>query len=286
MIRYYCFADRVIEISGLPDHMLDGEYLEPFRCRQSLPDMKIYVQQNYVEYPDSSKKLNGCRYFERNGKYYQVHEFSYASAAVMTALEDWKEKMVTVIVDPDICKERIFTVNQLLSLSGFFSGLLYRGCVTFHCSYILVGNFAILFAGFSGMGKSTQAELWRRYRNAEIINGDRALIFQREDGWYAGGISACGSSKICRNYTAKIAAVILLEKGSDNRVFPMKIAEKYRALLTGMAFHRWKEEEIDTAGNLAMDILSELPMYRLRNRADEESVEVIEKEIGGTLYDI
>ena len=99
-------------------------------------------------------------------------------------------------------------------------------------------------------------------------------------------ISFCGSSKICRNYTAKIAAVILLEKGSDNRVFPMKIAEKYRALLTGMAFHRWKEEEIDTAGNLAMDILSELPMYRLRNRADEESVEVIEKEIGGTLYDI
>ena len=68
--------------------------------------------------------------------------------------------------------------------------------------------------------------------------------------------------------------------------FPMKTTEKYRALLTGMAFHRWGKEEIDTAGNLAMDILSELPMYRLRNRADEESVEVLEKEIGGTLYDI
>lgn len=66
----------------------------------------------------------------------------------------------------------------------------------------------------------------------------------------------------------------------------MKTVEKYRALLTGMAFHRWGKEEIDAAGNLAMDILSELPMYRLRNRADEESVEVLEQVIGGALHDI
>ena len=285
MIRYYCFADRVIKISGLPDYMSDGEYLEPFRYRQSLPDMKIYVQQNYIEYPASSKILNGCRYFEQNGKYYQVHEFSYVSAAVMIALEDWKEKAVTVTVDPDICKERIFTVNQLLSLAGFSSGLLYRGCVTFHCSYILIGNRAVLFAGFSGMGKSTQAELWQRYRGAEIVNGDRAMIFRREDGWYAGGGSACGSSKICKNRTAKIAAIVLLEKGKENRIFSMKSIEKYRMLLTGMAFQRLSREETETASRLAMNILSDVPVFRLCNKADLEAIEILERQIGGILYD-
>ena len=91
---------------------------------------------------------------------------------------------------------------------------------------------------------------------------------------------------MCKNYTAKISTVVLLQKGPDNQVFPMETVEKYRALLTGMAFHRWGKEEIDVAGNLAMDILSELPMYRLRNRADEESVEVLEQVIGGALHDI
>lgn len=286
MIRYYRFADRIIAIKGLSDHMPDGEYLEPFSCRQSLPDMEIDVQQKYIECPLFSDEMNGCRYFERNGKHYSVHEFGHVLTAVTAALEDWKENVVTVTVNPEICGESIFTVNQLLSLSGFSSGLLYRGCAAFHCSYILVKNRAVLFAGFSGQGKSTQAELWRRFRGAELINGDRALIFQRRDGWYAGGISTCGSSKVCRNYTSKIAAIILLEKGKENVLYPMKQIEKYRALLTGMAFQRRSRKETETASRLTMDIISEVPMYRLYNRADEESVEVLEKEIGGTLYDI
>lgn len=286
MIRYYCFADKVIAVRGLQNSIPDGEYLTPFICGQSQPDIEICVRQDYIECPDTSEKLNGCTFFERNGKHYQVHEFGYAPFAVMTAPEDWKEKMVTVTVDPDICGEKIFTVNQMLSLSGVSSGLLYRGRVSFHCSYVVVGDRALLFAGFSGTGKSTQAELWRRCRGAEIINGDRALIFRRENGWYAAGISTCGSSKICRNCTAEIAAIVLLEKGKETILYSMEKTEKYRTLLTGMAFQRWSREETETACRFAMDIISEVPMYRLCNRADEEAVEILEKEIGGALYDI
>lgn len=285
-MRYYRFADIAFEVDGLPEKLPDGKYLNLFRTASVVPDITLHVQNTTLVLPSDAVRSGNICYVEREGKHRIYGWFRTPNPAISFVLNDWKNAEITVDVHPELYDDAAFTANWLLSLSGFSTGLLYRKCATLHCSYILVENQAILFAGFSGMGKSTQAELWRRYRNAEIINGDRALIFQREDGWYAGGISACGSSKICRNYTAKIAAVILLEKGSDNRVFPMKIAEKYRALLTGMAFHRWKEEEIDTAGNLAMDILSELPMYRLRNRADEESVEVIEKEIGGTLYDI
>ena len=285
-MRYYRFADIAFAVDGIPEKLPNGKYLSLFRAASVVPDITLHVQNNTLVLPSDAIRSGDIHYVEREEKYRIYGWFRTPDPAVSVILNDWKNAEITVDVHPDLYDDAAFTVNWLFSLSGFSTGLLYRKCATFHCSYILVKNQAVLFAGFSGMGKSTQAELWQRYRNAEIINGDRALIFRREDGWYAGGLSACGSSKICRNHTAKIAAVVLLEKGPDNQVFPMKTVEKYRALLTGMAFHRWEKEEIYTAGDLAMDILSELPMYRLRNRADKESVEVLEKEIGGILYDL
>lgn len=285
-MRYYRFADIAFAVDGLPEKLPDGKYLNLFRTASVVPDITLHVQNTALVLPPDAVRSGNIHYVEQEGKHRIYGWFRTPDPAVSFVLNDWKNAEITVDVHPELYEDAAFTVNWLLSLSGFSTGLLYRKCATFHCSYILVENQAILFAGFSGMGKSTQADLWQRYRNAEIINGDRALVFKREDGWYAGGISACGSSKMCKNYTAKIAAVILLEKGPDNQVFPMETVEKYRALLTGMAFHRWGKEEIDVAGNLAMDILTEVPMYRLYNRADEESVEVLEKEIGGTLYDI
>ena len=285
-MRYYRFADIAFAVDGLPEKLPDGKYLNLFRIASVVPDITLHVQNNTLVLPSDAIRSGNIHYVEREREHRIYEWFRTPNPAVSFVLNDWKNAEITIDIHPELYDDAAFTVNWLLSLSGFSAGLLYRKCATFHCSYILVENQAILFAGFSGRGKSTQADLWQRYRNAEIINGDRALIFKREDGWYAGGISACGSSKICRNYTAKIAAVILLEKGSDNQVFLMKTAEKYRALLTGMAFHRWGKEEIDIASRLAVDILSELPMYRLCNRADEESVEVLEKKIGGALCDI
>ena len=43
----------------------------------------------------------------------------------------------------------------------------------------------ILFSGPSGVGKSTQADLWRRYQDARMINGDRTIMGRTEQGWIA-----------------------------------------------------------------------------------------------------
>ena len=174
------------------------------------------------------------RYFvEKQGKRYLYSWFRTPHPAVISAPEDWAKQDVPIVINPELCKDCLFTVNQLLSLSGFYSGLLHRGCGVLHSSYVAVGDRAILFAGFSGQGKSTQAELWRQYRGAEIINGDRALIFRRKGSWYAGGLSVCGSSQICVNRTVKIAALILLEKSKKNVVCPVAAAARCY-LLTGL----------------------------------------------------
>lgn len=66
--------------------------------------------------------------------------------------------------------------------------LLERNAVVLHASYIEHEGDAVLFCAPSGTGKSTQAELWKKYRSARIINGDRCLIRKGEAGFTAGGI--------------------------------------------------------------------------------------------------
>ena len=286
MIRYYKFADVQFSLEGLPENIPDGKYLGMFRIDPAAPNLTIKIQLQELELTEDAIH-EGNRYFvEKQGKRYLYSWFRTPHPAVISAPEDWAKQDVPIVINPELCKDCLFTVNQLLSLSGFYSGLLHRGCGVLHSSYVAVGDRAILFAGFSGQGKSTQAELWRQYRGAEIINGDRALIFRRKGSWYAGGLSVCGSSQICVNRTVKSAALILLEKSKKNVVCPVAAAEGYSAVMTGIAFHRWSSSEMLLADRLVMDIISEVPMYRLYNRADEESVEVLEKEIGGTLYDI
>lgn len=51
-----------------------------------------------------------------------------------------------------------------------------NGGFVFHSSYVEVDGKAVLFTAPSETGKSTQAELWRSLRGAEIINGDRSVV--------------------------------------------------------------------------------------------------------------
>lgn len=65
----------------------------------------------------------------------------------------------------------------LLEAVDLFDILAERGMLVLHSSYVLrKEGDAILFSGASGIGKSTQAELWREFASARVINGDRALI--------------------------------------------------------------------------------------------------------------
>ena len=286
MTRYYKFADIRFAIEGLPDTVSEGEFLHLFRTDMDKPDLMVKVHLQELELSEKAVR-SGDRYFlVENGKQYLYSWFRTPRPAILNAPADWKSDYVLVCMNHELCEDRLFTVNQLLALSSFTSALVFRGCAVFHCSYVLTGNKALLFAGASGAGKSTQAALWERLRGARIINGDRAILFRRSDGWYAGGISVCGSSRICENRTAKIAAVVALEKGTDNRLLPMSVSEKYRTILAGMAFQRQSPEESERADRMAMEIISELPIFRFRNRADAESVDVFEHEIGGVLYDL
>lgn len=66
----------------------------------------------------------------------------------------------------------------------------------FHAAQITYQETGILFAGPSGAGKTTQAKLWERFRNARIICNDRTLLRKQDGNWYSYGYPMDGSQPV------------------------------------------------------------------------------------------
>ena len=83
---------------------------------------------------------------------------------------------IPVVDYPDSYLETLAVYRKIVESMLGYDTLLMHGAV------IAVGNKAWLFTAPSGTGKSTQAELWERYRNAEQINGDRSWPIRYHSG--------------------------------------------------------------------------------------------------------
>lgn len=166
----------------------------------------------------------------------------------------------------------------LLEGVDLFDILAERGMLVLHSSYVLrAEGDAILFSGASGIGKSTQAELWREFAAARVINGDRSLV--DVDRGMAHGIFYSGTSGICENHSAPIRAIVLPEQRAENRVFVPGHRETFMRLLNQCSYYPWDAESAALMTELVARLVGRVPIYRLDCRKDEGAVRALENEL-------
>lgn len=154
----------------------------------------------------------------------------------------------------------------------------FRG-VLLHSSFIKWRNKGVLFCGPSGVGKSTQANLWKKHENAEILNGDRAGIRCVEDMWYAYGLPYAGSSGIYRNDKAELCAIVVLHQASENTIERLDAATAFRYLYPEVTVHRWERSFVERTWGTLVDLLAAVPVYKLNCNVDKNAVEVLKRII-------
>lgn len=167
----------------------------------------------------------------------------------------------------------------LFSLLGLERMILKEGCILLHSSFIEYNGSGILFAGPSGIGKSTQADLWAQYRSALVVNGDRSLLCKTERGWEAYGWPFSGSSPFCENAHATIKAIVYLEQHGDDTIRRCSYAEAVRNLVSEVTINRWNPEFVKTAVDLIEDLAQMVPLYHLRCTKSEDAVRCLEETI-------
>ena len=153
------------------------------------------------------------------------------------------------------------------------------GGYVFHCSYIDLDGRAILFTAPSGVGKSTQAELWRSLRGAQIVNGDRAVIRASEDGVLACGLPFAGSSQYCLNRDLPVAAVVYLGQAPRTTIRRLRGYEAFARIWEGCSVNLWEPEQLQRISKLVEQTAAMVPVYHLPCTPDESAVETLENAL-------
>lgn len=157
--------------------------------------------------------------------------------------------------------------------------LLPKKVVLMHASYIDINGSAVLFTAPCGTGKSTQAELWRVHRNAEVLNGDKAGIFFKDGKVFAGGLPFCGTSKICKNRKLPLKAIVLLRQGKENRVKRLTGFEALQGVINNIYLDLLAPGERQMCIDFVIELLEKVNVFSLQCTPDERAVEVLEEKL-------
>ena len=149
----------------------------------------------------------------------------------------------------------------------------------FHCSYIDHNGKAILFTAPSETGKSTQAELWKALRGAEIINGDRAAVRLAEGVLLAEGIPFAGSSQYCKNRSLPIEAIVYLGQAPTTSIRKVRGYEAFSKIWEGVSVNTWDKKDMELVSAVVQQVAERIPIYHLPCAPDESAVIALEEAL-------
>lgn len=247
--EFYEFGGTLFRIDS-EEPLIESKYTAPFACAGTkTPDFVITVGYS------GEKMQNGFSNANRSGSSVRI-EFA----------ESYRGKI---------------SAKNAIEESGIFRMLAEHGGVVLHSSYIITQRGeALLFSAPSGTGKSTQAELWRSYAGAKVINGDRALV-KAENGVTANGILFSGTSGISENVTAPLRAIVLLRQSEKNEIRSVSGKEAFMRLLPQCSYYPDEEENLRLVTGILAEIISAVPVYDFGCVPDESAVSALSEVLYG-----
>lgn len=230
-----------------------------------LPDGKVAAKRSeLIVYRTSSGESRLIGIKGQDTFYACYQETSDQHAEVFLSVQELSK----LHIDP------VFT--SLLALERH---MIKKDSLILHCAYMVYQGKAILFSAPSGTGKSTQADLWKRYRGGRIINGDRALLRKIDGEWFAGGWPVCGSSGICESGDTPVHAIVMLRQGTSNRVEALSPIQAFTQLYAQITINQWNREFVQHAIELIENLMGHVPVYQLTCNISEDAVRCLESAL-------
>jgi hypothetical protein len=163
----------------------------------------------------------------------------------------------------------LLTVERLADSSG---------CLLHGCGIQTSGR-GLLFAGPSGVGKSTMLQLWSDRQDTLILSDDRTIA--RQTG---GRISIYGTpwhGKVRRGMPdrANLAAIFFLKHGTSNKLHELDTGSAVRRLLTSSFPPLWDGRGMTAALEFFDIVARGIPSYELEFVPDASVVEYLRRRL-------
>lgn len=246
------------------------DYTLEYRDTTELDDLQGELLYSGIEYDVIQKKNDEIvRIFKDPVK----NNFIYAYSKMMPFEENVKIYYLKG-------NEQYFdNLNNSFFHSGWEQILLWKKRMILHAALVDTEYGGILFSGRSGVGKSTQADLWIEKENAKLINGDRPILYRSADEWLGSGSPYAGSSECYVNASVPVRALFFLEQGEQTSLQRLNLTETVKKVYENCTVYAWNKEFVDRIFTLIIELVKEIPAYRLVNKADHESVEIVKQEL-------
>ena len=281
-MKEYCLTLAGLRtVLRTPYEIMISENLRPFLCApHTKTDCTIQVQACSVLPAFSQSGVwHGPEYYDRCEGAVRIFHCNTPKAQPFAVTQLLKNRTVEIRVLPEYLS--YFTGSEgIFNRIGMETLLLQHGGLLLHASLIKYKGRAIAFAGPSGVGKSTQAEIWRRYLGADILNGDRAALRKAADAWTAYGSPYAGTSGIYKDDSAPLAAIVLLRQARENRLLRLNGAEAFRQLFPELSVHHWDKAFVASATDLCLQLLTDTPVYLLECLPEESAALLVKKGLG------
>lgn len=256
--------------------------MEPFRMESEKvePIHVVYQIMNLWEDYENDSECNKKDFAVKkiNDKFVRIYPAKVANS--MKKILIYSEEKNKMIIQYPMQKDVfLFEHFNIWNYMAFENPLLYYQAFLLHSSFISWQNNGILFTAPSGTGKSTQADLWKKYEDADIYNGDRTIIRKIEGKYYGFGSPYAGSSGIYRNESAPIKAIVVIEQGPDNVIRRLRGREAFLPLFRETLMNTWNKEYMEKMTDLLMDAAYQIPVYHLSCRPDQDAVNTVKNEI-------
>lgn len=255
---------RVIDF-GFGIYNFTDSFINKFESKEQLEKFKVFF---IIE----QEEIHGLEYFKSNFPNVQI---SRLDCDVMLADSKWENALIL----PTYNKANI---NSFLC-QIFYTHAVQRHIIYLHSSLIDYQGRGLMFLGPSGIGKTTQAELWNQYRDALIINGDVVFVQETPEAFLGWGTPWHGSSPYCENTSVPVKALVVLKQAPENSIRELSGFEKVTAVSSSVFYPRWLENGMELCLETLDHLLTALPVYELSCRPDEDAVRLTEEKIFGNL---
>jgi hypothetical protein len=151
-----------------------------------------------------------------------------------------------------------------------------------HSAGFRLGERALFAAGVSGAGKTTLSRIVRAAApELEGLSDDRIIAARRDGAWTAWGSPWAGEGRIASGGSAPLAAVLVLDQATKERLIRLSPRDALARLLPSVAISWYDPEIADLGLALLEQLVTEVPCYSLEFRPVPRAAEPVVELLRG-----
>lgn len=162
----------------------------------------------------------------------------------------------------------------------FRTRLLYAGGLVFHASAVDDNGRGIVFAGPTGAGKSTQADLWSGLAGVKRIADDGVVVRATNSAVMCYDMPWRSDKLASHNHKAPLGTIILLEQAPENELRLLSPSIAAPMLLVRTFLPYWDKSLMQRAVANLDTIVARVPIYHLRCRPEKAVIPLVRSALG------